>query len=82
MAQYETGYVTTTNDVTINYPSAKAVRPQPSSPGILSRLADAAHLYAKTSEAYIHARDDLSDARIAYNELRDEFAKAAEQEGV
>ena len=66
-----------------SYPQeAKAIRPEPMSPGALGDLGRAATDYAAAAAAFIEARYNLDDARERYSRCADIVAKSREQENV
>lgn len=81
MAYETTGY---SSGVTMSATSIRAetIRPAAQSPEVLKALAEASQAYSAAAGAFIQARDNLSDARARWQELRDNFAKVSEQEGV
>lgn len=58
------------------------ILPTPQSALALQDLAKASQDYAAAAESYVFARDRLNEAKSRWSAIRDQVAKASEQDGV
>ena len=83
MATYEDSMTSTTKTPAWMTPNKPVeVMATPNVVPALQGLADAAHLLAKCSEAFIYARNDLANAQATYNEALNAVVAEREKAGV